>query len=85
MHPPAGGYTSHEKHRHEHVIIGARGEGSVIVGDSLHNLIPNDVLYISSETPHQFRNESEKPFGFFCIVDAVRDRGREVGSSQVEY
>ena len=69
-----GGYTSHEKHKHEHVVIGARGVGSVMVGSILHDLAPNDVLYISSETPHQFRNESDEPFGFFCIVDAKRDK-----------
>ena len=69
-----GGYTSHEKHRQEHVVIGARGVGRVIVGNNLYTLTPNDILYISSETPHQFRNESDEPFGFFCIVDAERDK-----------
>jgi ribulose-bisphosphate carboxylase large chain len=33
-----------------------------------------DTLYIAPEVPHQLTNPYKEPFGFFCIVNAKRDR-----------
>ena len=33
-----------------------------------------DVAYVAPLEPHQLRNETDRPFGFFCIVDRLRDR-----------
>lgn len=69
-----GGHTSLEKHLHTHVILAARGAG-VLVTDELHeSLTPMDVAYVKPLEVHQLRNESDQPFGFFCIVDRERDR-----------
>ena len=35
---------------------------------------PNDVAYLPPLEVHQLRNETKEPFGFFCIVDHLRDR-----------
>lgn len=69
-----GGYTSLEKHRHEHVIIAVRGRGTVSIGERRILLAPYDIAYIAPMEVHQIRNEGTDPFGFFCIVDHERDR-----------
>lgn len=73
-----GGFTSLELHRHSHVVIGARGIGRVRVGDRNFRLRPMDTIYIAPDQPHQLRAAGKEPFGFFCIVDARRDRPRPI-------
>ncbi len=72
----SGGYTSLERHRHCHVIIGARGEGLLVLGGRQEPLRPMDVAYVKPWQVHQLRNPGREPFGFFCIVDHQRDRPR---------
>jgi quercetin dioxygenase-like cupin family protein len=72
------GFTSLERHRHSHVVIGARGLGRVRVGERSYRLRPMDTIYIAPDQPHQLRAIGNAPFGFFCIVDARRDRPRPV-------
>lgn len=69
-----GGYSSLEKHLHAHIVIGARGRGVLVLGSRRETLSPMDVACIDPLEPHQLRNESSEPFGFFCIVDHDRDR-----------
>ena len=69
-----GGYSSLEKHLHAHIVIGARGHGVLVLGSRRESLSPMDVACIGALEPHQLRNESSEPFGFFCIVDHDRDR-----------
>jgi len=69
-----GGYSSLEKHVHEHVIIGARGSGLLLAGDEEMAIEPNDVAYVAPLVVHQLRNPGGEPFGFYCIVDHERDR-----------
>jgi len=68
------GYSSLEYHQHVHVVIGVRGLGEVRIGDRTHRVGPFDVAVIGSAETHQLLNRNEEPFGFFCIVDAERDR-----------
>ena len=70
----SGGYTSLEKHAHTHVLIGARGQGIVIMDGERLALKPDDIAYVAPLQVHQLRNESGQPFGFYCIVDKDRDR-----------
>ncbi len=69
-----GGFSSLERHVHEHVIICLRGEGVLISGDSETELKLNDIAYVSPMRPHRLVNRGDEPFGFFCIVDHMRDR-----------
>jgi quercetin dioxygenase-like cupin family protein len=73
-----GGFSSLEKHQHEHVVICIRGQGKVRMGKKVRDVNFLDVVYISSQTPHQFINKGKEPFGFFCIVDRERDRPQEL-------
>lgn len=76
----AGGYTSLERHRHSHVVVGVRGRGAVRVAGQTYVLKPLDAIYIGPEQAHQLRATGRSKFGFFCIVDARRDRPRPVVS-----
>lgn len=69
-----GGYSSLERHVHGHIVIGARGTGVLVLGDRRQALAVNDVAFIAALEAHQLRNETDQPFGFFCIVDHRRDR-----------
>jgi ribulose-bisphosphate carboxylase large chain len=73
-----GGRTNFEQHRHAHVVIGLRGSGRVRLGRRWVRLRRHDTCYVAPETPHELHNDRRTPFGFLCIVDAVRDRGRPV-------
>lgn len=74
-----GGYSTLEKHQHEHAVIVMRGQGQVRMGCHLSDLKLGDVVYVSPDDPHQFLNlDHEEPFGFLCIVNAQRDRPQAV-------
>jgi ribulose-bisphosphate carboxylase large chain len=71
-----GGFSSFEKHKHEHVVIGIRGKGKVLCGKRNYKLNFLDTLYIAPHTPHQLSNPFHEPFGFLCIVNAKRDKSK---------
>ncbi|MCL6584724.1 MAG: cupin domain-containing protein [bacterium] len=73
-----GGFSSLEKHHHEHVIICVRGQGRLRLGREIHHMNFLDIAYISPDTPHQLLNCGKEPFGFFCIVDRERDLPQEL-------
>lgn len=76
-----GGYSSHEYHNHEHVVVVMRGAGIVRLGDQEQPACYGDVIYVGPGEPHQFRNpvDATEPFGFLCVVAAERDRPIVVG------
>jgi ribulose-bisphosphate carboxylase large chain len=75
-----GGFSSLERHVHEHAVVVLRGRGQVRLGDAVHELNFGDTVYVAPNAPHQFRNPSAaEPFGFLCVVDAERDRPAPVG------
>ncbi|MDG5767913.1 cupin domain-containing protein [Balneolales bacterium ANBcel1] len=69
-----GGYSSLERHRHPHTVVIVKGQGSMILGNSCHNLEHMDTVYISPGTVHQFHADLGEPLGFICVVDRYRDR-----------
>lgn len=69
-----GGYSSFEKHKHEHVVVGIRGKGKVLCGKRHYELNFLDTLYIAPNEPHQLSNPFHELFGFLCIVNAKRDK-----------
>jgi ribulose-bisphosphate carboxylase large chain len=71
-----GGRTNFEQHRHAHVVIGLRGSGRVRLGRGWRRVKRFDVCYVAPNTPHELHNDRRGAFGFLCIVDAERDRGR---------
>ena len=79
----SGGYTSFEYHRHPHSVVIIRGSGTVILGNSLHELSLHDVVYIAPNTLHQFHADRNEPLGFLCTVDRYRDRPALPGVDEI--
>lgn len=75
------GYSSLERHRHEHVVICIRGRGDILMGGKSFSLNYLDTAYVAPNTVHQLTNPHNEPFGFFCIVNAKRDKPKLVHSS----
>jgi quercetin dioxygenase-like cupin family protein len=73
-----GGQSSLERHKHEHLVICIRGKGRVRLGEKSCLIANLDTVYISPDTVHQLLNPYKEPFGFFCIVNAKRDRPKLV-------
>lgn len=69
-----GGYTSYERHGHEHVVVVLRGSGKVKLFGDWSDIASGDVVHVPPQTPHQFLNPTTEPFGILCVVDRDRDR-----------
>lgn len=68
-----GGFTTLERHRHEHVVVVLRGAGRVRLGEAWQELGFGDAVYVAPDEAHQLRNDGGEPFGFLCVVDRQRD------------
>lgn len=73
-----GGRTCLESHRHEHVVVVIKGKGKVRLGRRTRQTGFMDIIYIEPGIPHRLSNPYKEPFGFFCTVDARRDRPRVI-------
>ncbi|WP_428624003.1 cupin domain-containing protein [Sedimenticola sp.] len=56
------------------VPIAARGRGELEMNGEVIPLGVNDVAHIGPMVVHQLRTVGDEPFGFYCIVDHLRDR-----------
>jgi quercetin dioxygenase-like cupin family protein len=80
----AGGYSSLEKHEHAHVVVVLKGRGQVVLGAQVHELRPFDVVYVASQTLHQFMAAAGEPLGFVCVVDRERDRPQPPSDAEID-
>ena len=69
-----GGYSTLERHEHEHAVMILRGAGQALVGGTVHTVAEHDLITIPAWHWHQFRAAADTPLGFLCMVNAVRDR-----------
>jgi quercetin dioxygenase-like cupin family protein len=69
-----GGYSTLERHEHMHAVMILRGQGEVLVGDSVQEIKPHDLVTIPPWAWHQFRPAPGESLGFLCLVNAERDR-----------
>jgi quercetin dioxygenase-like cupin family protein len=72
----AGGHTTLERHEHAHAVVIELGRGRVLVGHSIHEVAPHDLVHVPAMTWHQFVAAADAPLGFLCMVNAARDRPR---------
>lgn len=72
----AGGYSTLERHEHTHAVMILRGQGHCLVGRSVFEVKPYDLITVPGLTWHQFRATRGEPLGFACMVSATRDRPR---------
>lgn len=69
-----GGYSSHEKHEHEHCVVVLSGCGKVLLDDQWHLIGPEDVVIVEPWQPHQFAATEGESLRILCIVNRDRDR-----------
>ena len=79
-----GGFSTLEKHEHVHVVVIARGKGKVIVNDQIYDVEPMDLINIPQHAFHQLINTGDEPFGFFCTVDAKRDKFQILTQEEID-
>lgn len=69
-----GGIPSHTNEvEHEQYVL--RGRARITIGGTIHEVEPDDTLYIPAGTPHSYE-VLEGPFEFLCVVPNTPDRLR---------
>jgi quercetin dioxygenase-like cupin family protein len=63
-----GGYTPRHQHDYEHEIYVLEGNGVAVAGDRAHPLKPGDVVYVTPNDVHQFRNTGETTLKMLCLI-----------------
>jgi quercetin dioxygenase-like cupin family protein len=69
-----GGFSTLERHEHMHGVMILRGHGQCLIGDTVREVAPHDLVTIPAWTWHQFRATRDEPMGFLCMVNAERDK-----------
>ncbi|MEX2283577.1 MAG: cupin domain-containing protein [Gemmatimonadota bacterium] len=66
-----GGIPLHTNEvEHEQYVL--RGRATIRIGDEVHQVGPDDALYIPARTPHSYE-VVEGPFEFICVVPNLPD------------
>lgn len=76
-----GGHTPLHAHDYEHQIVVLEGHGEAEQDGVTSTIESGDVLYVSPDLMHQFRNTGEEPLQLICLVPRVRNSGGEVPGS----
>jgi len=63
-----GGYTPRHSHPYEHEVFVLEGRGEVFEGDTPHTIQAGDVVLVTPDEVHQFRNTGDAPLKFLCLV-----------------
>lgn len=63
-----GGFTPRHSHPYEHEVFVLEGDGQLFEGDQPHRLKAGDVVLIKPDEVHQFRNSSDRPLKFLCLI-----------------
>jgi quercetin dioxygenase-like cupin family protein len=69
-----GGHSTLERHEHAHAVMIFRGRGACLIGGEVREVAAPDLVFIPPMTWHQFRATAGEPFGFLCMVNAMRDK-----------
>lgn len=71
---PGGGMPRHTNAvEHEQYVL--RGSARVTIGDEVHQVRADDVVYIPAGVPHSYTaDEGDEPFEFLCVVPNAPDR-----------
>lgn len=69
-----GGWSSLERHEHMHMVVIFRGRGHALLGGAVRPVEEGDLMTIPPWSWHQFRADAGGALGFFCLVNADRDK-----------
>ncbi len=67
----SGGYSSLERHPHDHGVFILYGQARVRLGSEEMEVGPRDVVYVPGNELHQFQAIGDGPLGFLCVIPAV--------------
>jgi quercetin dioxygenase-like cupin family protein len=67
-----GGFSPLHKHPWEHEVFVLEGEGLVFDGQKALPLQAGDVAFVMPNEQHQFKNNSDKPFKFLCLIPNIK-------------
>lgn len=76
-----GGHTPLHQHDYEHEVYVVEGESEAECAGKTHAVRAGDVLYIPANDMHQFRNNSNAPMRFLCLVPVTYDCGKPTPGS----
>lgn len=62
------GYSPKHAHDWPHINFIIEGRGTLLIDETLHELVPGGYAYVPGNTLHQFSNAGDVPFKFICIV-----------------
>lgn len=72
---PGGGMPAHTNEvEHEQYVL--RGRARITIADVVHEVGPNDVVFIPAGTPHSYETIGEEEFEFLCVVPNLPDQPR---------
>ncbi len=62
------GFTPRHAHDWEHEVFVHSGSGEVFIKDAWHPLKEGSAVFVPAKVEHQFRNTSQHPFAFVCLI-----------------
>jgi quercetin dioxygenase-like cupin family protein len=68
-----GGYTPLHTHPWEHEVFIIEGEGFVFDGEKARDFKAGDVVFVSPDERHQFKNSGKKTLKFLCLIPYVKE------------
>ena len=63
-----GGHTPRHFHDYEHEVFVLEGNGEASAGNTIHPLKQGDVILVTPDEIHQFRNTGETVMKFLCLI-----------------
>lgn len=63
-----GGYSPLHRHSWEHEVFVLDGKGIVVDEKEERRFAAGDVIFISANEKHQFKNNGEKTVKFLCLI-----------------
>jgi len=63
-----GGHTPQHAHPYEHVNYVIEGKGQLWSEERVRDIKRGDFMLVEPDERHQFRNPSDKPLVFICLV-----------------
>lgn len=67
------GFTPKHQHDYEHEILVLKGAGVAFTPAGEKPIRAGDVIFVPANEMHQFRNTSDTPLEFICLIPAPED------------
>jgi quercetin dioxygenase-like cupin family protein len=77
----SGGHTPLHSHDWEHEVFILEGEGLVICGEDARLFRPGDVIFISPNEKHQFRNTGKQLVKLLCLIPNKKGKKEQPATS----